>query len=485
MKRITTILFSAVLTIIIASAQTTEDALRYSARGTGAGARALGMGNAYIGVSDDFSASLWNPAGLAQMRRLELMGGISSNGVTNNATFFSSQQQSSSTTTSMDNIGFVFPFPTVQGSFVVGFGYHRIADYASSLTFNGFNDKSSIISSLYDASAGYDIPYNVYLTNSTGYTAVQKNVQQQGTIKEQGNLGAWSFSGAVDIEENISIGISLNVYSGIYEFTRNFIEEDSRNVYTNSAATLPADSAYLRFNKFYYDSYINGELSGSNITVGMMYRSDFFRAGMVLKGPTSIKIEEAYTNEGQSVFDNTGGWASLPKTTHSYSVPNDTVGPNEYGVQSPWTIGVGASLYLMPELLIAVDLEQTDWSQIEWTDNPAMEKSNVQLQGKFRSVISYRIGAEFDIPSTELRIRGGYSVTPSPYKNDPSSFDQTMITGGVGYFLQRNIMLDGAVAFGSQKTFRNQYGIPGIPDPARTDESLSTTLVNFTMSYRF
>jgi hypothetical protein len=485
MKRISSIIIVFSIVVFTAHAQFSEDALRYSSRGTGAGSRALGMGNAYIGVADDFSASIWNPAGLAQMRRLELMGGISSVGLTNDATFFSAAQKSSTSATNMDNVGFVFPFPTVQGSFVVAFGYHRIADYASSLSFDGFNDKSSIIPSLYDATASYDIPYNVYLTNTTGYTAVQKNVQQRGTIKETGSLGTWSFSGAVDIEENISIGLSLNVYSGVYDYTRNFIEEDSRNFYVNSAAGLRADSAYLRFNKFYYDSFVNSELSGSNITLGMMYRTDFFRAGLVFKGPTSLKVEEAYSNDGQSVFDNTGTWASLPNTTHSYAVPNDTVGPNEYGVQSPWTIGFGASVYLMPELLIALDVEQTDWTQIEWTDNPALEKTNVQLQSKFRSVVSYRIGAEFDVPYTELKVRGGYSVTPSPYKNDPSSFDQTMLTGGIGYFLQRNIMLDGAIAFGSQKSFRNQYAIPGITNASRTDESLSTTLVNFTVSYRF
>ncbi|MCK9408647.1 MAG: outer membrane protein transport protein [Bacteroidetes bacterium] len=485
MKTISTFLFFICIMLTTGIAQFSEDAVRYSVRGVGAGSRALGMGNAYMGVSDDFSASLWNPAGLAQMRRLELMGGISSNGITNDATFFSKTQQSSTTATSVNNIGFVFPFPTLQGSFVVAFGYHRIADYSSAMTFDGFNDKSSIISSLYDNDVHYDIPYNTYLTNPTGYTSVQKNVQQRGTIKEGGNLGAWSFAGAVDIEENISIGLSLNVYSGLYEYTRNFLEEDTRNIYSNSSANLPSDSAYLRFNKFYYDSFVNSELSGSSITIGMMYRSDFFRVGMVVKGPTSVKIEEAYSNEGQSVFDNTGGWALLPKTEYKYSVPNDTVGPNEYGVQSPWTIGVGASLYLLPELLIAIDIEQTDWTQIQWTDNPALERTNIQLQSKFRSVINYRIGAEFDVPSTEFRIRGGLSVTPSPYKNDPSSFDQTLMTGGFGYFLQRNIMLDGAVAYGSYKTFRNQYSLSGTSDASRSNESVSTTLFNFTVSYRF
>lgn len=38
----------------------------------GVGARALGMGSAFVGISDDSTAAFWNPAGLAQMNRREI-----------------------------------------------------------------------------------------------------------------------------------------------------------------------------------------------------------------------------------------------------------------------------------------------------------------------------------------------------------------------------------------------------------------------------
>src|SRR5262245_27042219 len=38
----------------------------------GSGARAAGMANAFIAVSDDGTAASWNPAGLAQLRKPEL-----------------------------------------------------------------------------------------------------------------------------------------------------------------------------------------------------------------------------------------------------------------------------------------------------------------------------------------------------------------------------------------------------------------------------
>lgn len=484
MRSIARLTISILLFSTFLSAQFSDDAIRFT-RGTGAGARSLGMGNAYIGVADDFNAAMWNPAGLAQMRRLELMGGISNTGQSNSSTYFNATKDADASATSVDNIGFVFPFPTVQGSFVVAFGYHRYADFGSTATFSGFNDRSSIIPSLYDASAAYDIPYNVYLTNQFGYSAVQKDVQQSGTIKESGNLGAWTFSGAVDIEENISVGVTLNVFSGRYERVRNFLEEDTKNVYSNTAAALPADSAYLRFNKFYYDSYVNSELSGSSITVGLMYRSETFRIGAVARGPLTMKVSEDYANEGESVFDATGGWAALPVTKHSYAVPNDSMGPNEYGVLAPWTLGIGASFYLLPELLLSADIEWTDWTQIEWTDNAYLEKGNLKLQQQFRSVVAFRFGAELDVPHTDLRLRAGYGIEPSVNANDPSSFDRTTMSGGLGYFLQRNVMLDAGVAYNSSASFRNQYTIPGLTDPARLNESITGLLVNVGISYRF
>ena len=38
---------------------------------TGAGARAEGFGGAFIGLADDATAVVWNPAGLAQLERAE------------------------------------------------------------------------------------------------------------------------------------------------------------------------------------------------------------------------------------------------------------------------------------------------------------------------------------------------------------------------------------------------------------------------------
>ena len=84
----------------------------------------------------------------------------------------------------------------------------------------------------------------------------------------------------------------------------------------------------------------------------------------------------------------------------------------------------------------------------------------------------------------KLRVRAGYSFKPSPYVGDPSSYGQTTNTAGAGVLLQDDIMVDVAAMFGSFKTFHNNYGDESL-NLSRTDESVSTTNVDFTISYRF
>ena len=145
---------------------------------------------------------------------------------------------------------------------------------------------------------------------------------------------------------------------------------------------------------------------------------------------------------------------------------------------------VGASYSPFEGLLLSGQVGYTDWTQIQWTDNSALESENNTLKQEFRSTLNYAVGGEFEIPRTELRLRAGYSFKPSAYVGDPSSFGQTTITAGAGILLEDNVMFDVAAMFGSFKTYHNNYS-DGSVDPSRTDESISTTNVDLTISYRF
>jgi long-subunit fatty acid transport protein len=479
-------MFNALFVIVAAavvtvSAQNHTDVLRYSTLGQSVGARALGMGNAFIGVSDDYTATFWNPAGLAQMKRLEFTGGIRNYSYANDAVYHGVTSTETVSATALDNVGFVFPFPTVRGSLVFGFGYNRYGNFNTGTLFNGFNPAGSLTQSLKpsDGVRKYNIPYQVFLTDTNGNSPITKNVNQEGQVREGGNIGEWTFSGAIDLAENISLGLSLNVVSGIYSYNKHIVEKDTRQFYVNTSPALTADSAYLRFNALVYDQLVESEISGGGVKVGLMYRSDFFRVGTVVKAPYSIDIADVNTEQGQSSFDPTGGWKNLkPDSSYSFKTIYD------YTVSTPWSFGIGASWYPFTELLLAADVEYTDWSQVSWknaSDSQELSLEIVKLQSLFRPTMNIRVGAEYFIPSTEVRVRAGYINNPTKYKNLSSSYDETVITGGIGYFLQRDVVVEAGAAFGSQTKGNLQFNHAS----SQTDETVTTTLVTVTLSYRF
>ncbi len=392
--------FGTISLFSLSFSQVPEDALRFSSTGGGVGSRAMGMGNAYIGVADDYSAVFWNPAGLAQMRRLEITGGIMNNAVNNDAQFLGIPAYSSTgknSATSLNDLGFVFPFPTVRGSLVFAFGYSRVKDFTSVVDFNGFNTRSSIISSLYDPNAQYDIPFQVALEDNSGNTIIQKNVTQSGETRESGGLGNWAFSGAIDVEKDLSFGITINLLSGSYNYVRNYVEADTSNYYSDPRPTVPTDSAYLKFNTFYFDSDVSSDISGINAMFGMMYRlGDVARFGLTMKTPTSITVRESYTNSGQSVFDD----GYIPRDTNGNDLTqySYTVTDNNYGVLSPWVFGVGASVMPVNGLLLAADIQYADWSQIQWQNNPDLEKNQFNTEEHVPCDYRYSFGRRVSNP---------------------------------------------------------------------------------------
>ncbi|MCX6138149.1 MAG: outer membrane protein transport protein [Ignavibacteriales bacterium] len=455
-------------------AQGSIDAIRYARTDNAIGVRALGMGNAYTGVADDYSAVLWNPAGLAQMRRLEFTGALAIRNYSNSVKFFGTTSDVSTSGTELDNFGFVFPYPTIQGSLVFAVGYNRPSDFATALSFNGYNPTSSIIPWLYYPDASTDMARLLHLSDqSTGlHTTVRDNVQQSGELRESGGLGMLTFSGAIDVDKDLSFGLTINIISGKYSYVRNYKEADVRNMH--QSPTNPSynflDSA---FNILTYDNTVTTDLKAVNLIFGMMYRwEDKARFGVTVHAPTSYTIRDDYRDAGQTTSD-FGAFRS-----DAYDAYFD------YGVRSPWIFAGGASLYLLEELLLSADLEYADWTQIEWANNLDLERENITLQKKFHSTTTLRVGAEFEIPGTMLRVRGGLMHSPSAFVNDPSTFAVNTLTGGLGLQLQTNVQIDVAAALGAANTFHNNYN----SDPAglsRTDEKIKTTTVKCGVSYRF
>ncbi|MFA4924864.1 MAG: hypothetical protein WC557_11775, partial [Ignavibacteriaceae bacterium] len=368
------------LTIFIFSAisqsQTITDALRVSESGLGVGARALGMGNAFTGISDDASAMYFNPAGLGLIKRLEVAGGLDYFNYGNDATLFNNKTNYTSSATNFNQISFVFPFPTLRGSMVFGMAYNKSKDLTSALKFSGFNIGShSMIQYLEEVKTPFDnqsyqysVPYDLLLSNDTGKVSViNGKLNQSGTTLQEGGLESWTFSGSMEVSKNLYVGGSLNVNSGTFNGNREYFEDDSKGIYTN-VETAPGIPSTKNFTTFYRNDILDWEISGWDLKLGTIYQlSKLARFGVTIQLPKTFSIKETYTFDAYSKFGNTVvNLSSDLKDSYSDKV--------EYDITTPFVL-TGAASVNVKGLILSGEATLTDYSQTEFSNAKGISES--------------------------------------------------------------------------------------------------------------
>ena len=131
------------LVFTIVALSITSQEMNYNIMGSGA--RALGMGGAFIALSDDASAITWNPAGLTQLLKPEigLMGGYKVETATMN-----SEEWYSNSHGVIDFASLVMPLSTGFSNLVLAAAYHNIIDVYAFNTYEHVSSDSTSIETL-------------------------------------------------------------------------------------------------------------------------------------------------------------------------------------------------------------------------------------------------------------------------------------------------------------------------------------------------
>jgi hypothetical protein len=461
------------LYIFNSNAQNANDALRLAYPGLGSNARALGMGNAYIGLSDDASASFFNPAGLGLLKRMEFSGGLDYTSYSNNATLFGNTTDASNSTTRLDRVSFAFPFPTLRGSLVFGLTYHAARDYTSRLKFDGFNNgNNSMIQNL----AGTDIPFDLYLADPNNNTPIHGMLNQSGDILTSGSVNYWTFSGAVEVYKNVFIGANLNIATGSYNNNNDYYEDDTKGNYQGRFDPTDSTNPNVDFQTFYLNRILKWNISGWNAKVGLLYQlNDMARFGLTIQFPKNFTIKEDFTVNGSSQFAS----ATYNLDPNKYS---DNV---KYDITTPYELGAGFSInyqgLIFSGQATLVDYSQLEFSNGEGFDPTYFEDVNKNIKDQLGSVVDFNLGAEYTVPRVGLRVRAGYFMQPSAYIGDPTSFAHQYFTAGLGFLAQQTIGFDVAFAHGWWDNYGDNYGV----NLSRTNQKITDNKLMFTVTYRF
>lgn len=484
MKRLLSSLAVLCLAIIASAvqspAQYEQDLLRLSFPGLSVGARSLGMGMAYTGVANDFSAVYWNPAGLGQLRMNEVTFGLSHLSYDNTSTFYSEDKPFTNSGTSLNSLGFVYAVPTTRGSFTIALGYGRQADFTTGLSFLGFNPKSSIIQ--YWAPDGHEYPADLtiaeqlelaFADTSTGrfVSPIHDSLTQSGKILEGGGLNTVSASAAFEVAQDLYLGATLNVITGSYSYRRNYYEDDLNHRWQS----FPYDLSSL-----YLFETVDGDISGVTAKLGFLYKfGPNSRVGIAIKTPAWITVREDVTTEAQSTFDN--------GDTRPKDGPYRAASHDEWDAATPFVFSAGVSVGVTPTLMLAGDIDFTDWTEMEFRNaNPDLLALNTSVKEDFQATANLRVGAEYEAVEGTLQLRGGFAYLPSPYQGDPSSFARKYITAGIGFLAAKSVAVDVGYAYGFWNDYlvNYDYMVNG-RQTSRTDEDIHTNNLMATVSYRF
>jgi len=418
------------LVFLFAGASYAQNEAFFLGSASGVGGRALSMGSAYIAIADDYSATLWNPAGLTQLRRMELFTSLSYLQYSNDATFADDTNTDKTTKTKLNSIGFAFPIPTYRGSMVFAVGYNKIRNFDAGFLFDHFNSNL--------------------------------NVQQTYNEIEEGDLANWVLSGAMEVTPNMSVGASFNLWRGDDEYTWDLLEKDINN-------------------KYYYDEYsynqiVQTKFQAYNFKLGMLYNFGLLgRFAATLSTPVKISANEKWDEHISQVED-----ADSPYEDYIDSEEGNW----KYGLKSSWVFSAGAAFTLLPNIVISGDVEYNDWAQMRYTTDPPVGNKyskNLNFKQNFRGTTTIRLGGEFTVPLLNTQLRAGLIRQPSPMANATEKEDRNYITLGAGILLDKQVKFDVALVHGWWK----KEGTYLSDDFSDITEKIITDKIFATMSIRF
>ncbi len=419
--------------LILATASTiyAQEQIFFLGEELGVGTRAMSMGGAYVGVAEDYSAIYWNPAGLGQIRRMELNLGFSHNRMVNNATFMGEKLRGQNSFSRLNSIGFVFPVPTYRGSLVFGIGYNKVRDFDNVLEIDGFNPSSAAF------------PDIVIPTYDNYTTTIDDSLYQTESILEEGSLNHFSLAGAVEVQENFFLGATLNFVSGKDDYALRFQESDDLHLY--DTPFVEGDNVISDLDYWIYDQSIGSKYSAANLKIGALYKfASGLRLGATIITPTKYEIKESWSEGQKEYYDNVEDAATLSNS-----------GEFKYDIQEPYAFGFGASFRLV-NLLLSGGVEFKDWSQAKFRSDPPVAgvtkaDMNVRIKQDLQAVTKVRLGAEMYVPIVHARLRAGYFTDPSPYRYSNIRPDKEYLTAGASLMLDKQVMVDVGLMHGSWK----------------------------------
>jgi hypothetical protein len=379
-------LLAALLALGAASASA-QTGIGFSFNRSGSGARAAGMANAFIAVSDDGTAASWNPAGLGQLRKPELSvvgttfgrsGGIRGFRTRDDLAAYS-PSSSSYRNTALDFASLAVPVTLAGKPFTFQGAWRR----------------------LYNINYRENVAYRREPLVPEGPPELLIRANSDGV----GAVDLLSLAGAVKLTPRVAVGASLNLWRADW----------SDDLWSSQSG--PGGEAPL-FRRVHQDNRVRGE----SLSMAVMLTYPRFSVGLLHQSPLHSDYRFASSFESS--------WT-----------PGVVEEQTDGKVRFARSVGAGGVWRPSPRWTVALDLTWDDWTDTI-LDTPATGRVNLfdglpPERSATRDTLAVNGGAEclFHGEGFVVPVRFGAAWEPqggrSPFTRDP--VDYAMLAAGAGY----------------------------------------------------
>ncbi len=484
MKKIFILIFSCC--VIIAQAQTPEEALRtawFTQNGT---ARVMAVGGVMGSLGGDITSNHINPAGLGLFKTHELV--LSPGFLFNNNKFNYRGKDSSA---SKSNFGYGTSGIIIAGntggrskwtSTAFAISVNQLANYNNNIQYGGNNNFSSFSEKYLEELAkdradtnaalsnyifGSSLAFRTYLVDTirgpggafTGYQSlvpISTGVNQLYNAQTRGGYNEIAIGLAGNMNDQLYVGGSLTIPIISYSRDLLYSEKDATNNTNN------------KFSFFEYKETFSSKGAGIGAKLGLIYKpQEFIRLGLAIHTPQFLTMTDRIRS---SMTTNTESYAGL-RTESSDKLNSGNEGVTRYTLTTPYRIIASAS-YVFREVndtrlqrgFISADIEFVNYRGARFgTANENAEDVTLQnyykqlnetIKDTYKGNINAKIGGELKFNTWMFRLGGAYYG--SPYADNVLKANRVIATGGLGY-RNKGFFIDLAYSHIMNKDFQFPY----------------------------
>ncbi len=400
----------------------------------GAGARALGMGGAFIGVADDATAASWNPGGLIQLETPEISLVLSYDKLYEKRSFKVNPGASGNYSIDLYDLNYMsmaYPFTFRDLNMIVSLNYQTMYNFNKEHNYNyNYQSHDTIVIA----------PGPPMISN------LDESGQRQTIETMDGYLKALSPAMAIQVTSGFSLGIAWNFFhpdlgSKWKKETFDIFEGVLNEVITFGGVPIISNSYSISsqyrgtYDYTFQTSSNPFNFDESSYNIGFLWHiNSYFTLGGVYKPGYTAKVhfKEGYERSQDRV--NLADPNDVLHETTTWIVITD----EEQEMVMPASYGLGLSCRFSDQFTMDLDIYRTDWQDFLLRQANGWELSMITGRDKAltdtKPTYQVRLGGEYLYLykyKYAIPFRAGIFYDPEPTEKNPDDFFGFSIGSGI------------------------------------------------------